>query len=169
MLGVLEGEPVPHQLVKTERLPQLLERSIQAYVGFVVVFRQAAPFLFGRTLPKALPGRLVRKGSLLAGSRDPEPCARPPELRQSIRVEVRSASNKQVAAQDVKQQGDDWEKSASRHGRSEEDDTSCAGQSMSDASEASRAGSVGSAGHPAAQNLERALMASGHERPEGDV
>jgi len=40
---------------------------------------------------------------------------------------------------------------------------------MSDSSNASQAGPVESAGHPAAQNLERALMASGHERPEGDV
>ncbi|EJK45355.1 hypothetical protein THAOC_36033 [Thalassiosira oceanica] len=38
---------------------------------------------------------------------------------------------------------------------------------MSNASNASQAGSAKSAGHPVAQNLERALMTSGHERPEG--
>ncbi|EJK51079.1 hypothetical protein THAOC_29785, partial [Thalassiosira oceanica] len=77
-------------------------RSIQADVGFVVVFRQAAPFVPGRALLKPLSGRLVRKGSLLAGLRDPEPRARPPELRQPVRVEVRGASNEQVVVQDIK-------------------------------------------------------------------
>ena len=98
----MRAEPVPDQLVKAERLPQLLQRSIQANVGFVCVFRQVAPFLVGRALPKPLVGRLVCKGSLLAGLRDPKPCARPPELRQPVRVEIRGASNEQVVAQDVK-------------------------------------------------------------------
>ncbi|EJK75747.1 hypothetical protein THAOC_02525 [Thalassiosira oceanica] len=40
--------------------------------------------------------------SLLALLRDPEPCARPPELRQPVRVEVRRATNEQVVAQGVK-------------------------------------------------------------------
>ncbi|EJK48813.1 hypothetical protein THAOC_32360 [Thalassiosira oceanica] len=99
---VLRNEPIPRQLVKTQRLPQLLESSHQANVGFAVVFRQAAPFLVDRALQKPLSGRLIRKGYLLAGLRDPEPCARPPELRQPVRVEVRGASKEQVVAQDVK-------------------------------------------------------------------
>ncbi|EJK77784.1 hypothetical protein THAOC_00362, partial [Thalassiosira oceanica] len=47
-------------------------------------------------------GPPLREGSLLAGMRDPEPCARPPELRQPVRVEVRGASNEQVVAQAIK-------------------------------------------------------------------
>ena len=98
----LRAEPEPRKLVKAERRPQVLRRSRQTNVGFIVVFRQAAPFLVGRALPKPLVGRLVCKGSLLAGLRDPKPCARPPELRQPVRVEIRGASNEQVVAQDVK-------------------------------------------------------------------
>ncbi|EJK73357.1 hypothetical protein THAOC_05024 [Thalassiosira oceanica] len=75
---------------------------MQANVGFVVVLRQTAPFLVGRALPKALSGRLVREGPLLAGLGDPEPGARPPELHQPVRVEVRSALNDQVRAQAIK-------------------------------------------------------------------
>ena len=95
-------EPVTHQLVEAQRLPQLLQGPAQSDIGFVAVFREAAPFLVGCALPEPLAGCFVRPGSLLTGLRDPEPRARPSELRQPIRVEIRSAPNQQVAVQCAK-------------------------------------------------------------------
>ena len=95
-----------HQLVEAQRLPQQLQLSEKGDVGFVLVFRQAAYFLVGRALLKLLVGRLVRQGPLLAGLRDPEPWARPPELRQPLGVEVRCALNEQVAVEGV--EGGAW-------------------------------------------------------------
>ena len=102
----MRAEPVPHQLLKTERLPQQLQRTVQSDIRFVTVFREAAPFLVGRALTKPLAGRLVHQRSLLVSLRDPKPCARLPELRQSISVKVRGASNQQVVVQCVKR--GDW-------------------------------------------------------------
>jgi len=96
----VRAEPRSHQHVKAERLSQQLQRSTQSNVGFVFVFRQAAPLLLGRALPKLLMGRIVHHGSLLAGLRDPEPLARPPG--QPARIEVRHASNEQIIVQGIK-------------------------------------------------------------------
>ena len=57
---------------------------------------QATPLLVGRAQPKPLVGYFVRRRSLLAGLRGPEPGARPSELHQPVRVEVRSTPNEQV-------------------------------------------------------------------------
>jgi len=97
----LTTEPVTHQLIKAQRLPQLLQGSAQAHIGFVDVFRKAFPLLVGRALPKQLMGCSVHQRSSLASLRDPEPCARPSELRQPVGVEVRGAPNQQVVIQCV--------------------------------------------------------------------
>ena len=100
----LRTEPESRQLVKAQRPPQLLQRSVQANVGIIVVFRQSAPFLVGGALPKLLVGCFVHQRSLLAvlRLRDAKPCARPSKLRQAIHVEIRSASNERVVVQSNK-------------------------------------------------------------------
>ena len=84
----LGAKPPSHQLVKAERLPEMPQRSVQTNVRFVAIFWQAAPFLIGRALMKPLVGYLVHQRSFLVGLGDPEYPARPPELRQPVRIEV---------------------------------------------------------------------------------
>ena len=76
------AEPIPRQLVKAERLPQLLQRPVQADVGFVVLFRQASPFLVGRALTDMWGYSLVKANGETSGTNGGELLSL--ELPQSI-------------------------------------------------------------------------------------